>query len=148
MEPRDIEVGHRFLRQLLFGLALAKYPLKPPKGLAEIAAKARRQGKIVRDKAAVMLVSLPFGQLQRVAELLLGSGPVALGDQAKAACIGTLEKRFGTLSGQLFGLFEELESLGITAAPPREARERVKGLGFAAGVVLLVQERHRPLEEP
>src|SRR5256885_13509579 len=102
MQPSDIQMADRLLRQWPVGLAITKDTRKPLERLAEITAKTRRKRQIVCRKPDVVLIREPLRKLQRSPKLLLRLIPIALQDKAQPARVETFQIRLGILRDELF----------------------------------------------
>src|SRR5690349_3988634 len=107
MQACHVQVTDGFLRQLLVGLALAKNASEPPQSLTKISAETRRQRKIVRHEANVLVVSESFREFEGDPELLFRLAPVALHDEAQTACVGALQECFRSTRYESFGALDQ-----------------------------------------
>ena len=81
VKPGNVEMPDRLLRQLLRFAFFPKDASEPAKGLAKVAAEPGRESEVVHNEAAVVAISLLFGEFEGETELLFRLGPLALGDQ-------------------------------------------------------------------
>src|SRR4051812_27711968 len=123
MQPRDVQMPDRFLRQLSFGLAFAKDPIEPPESFAKITAKARRQSKVMRYDTNISFVALSLGGVESDAKLFLGLNPFALDDQTQPTGVGAFDICFRVSNRELACLIEKLIRITEISLSPGDARQ-------------------------